>query len=275
LNDRSIVRWLALVVVIITLLNLPASVSGTIKSAIREAVRPVQHAVHSLFTETGDYLRSIGRIPRLLAENAELQQRVDRLAAERASLRLLEAENEALRRQLGMRPRPEQDWISAEVLARSRDGWWQTMYLDKGSDDGIANNMPVISVDGLVGKTVMVTRNTAEVLLISDPVFKVSTRITRTGSFGVVSGRGPSWRGQVFCRMEFIHKDDDVRSGDEVVTSGLGGAFPENLPVGYIDRVRTDLSGLYQQADIITRADLSRLRHVFVLRSSGASGGGR
>jgi len=161
------------------------------------------------------------------------------------------------------------------VLARSRDGWWQIIRLNKGSSHGISENLAVVSMDGLVGKTVAVSRNTADVLLLSDPSCRVSSRLIRSGSFGIVSGRGPSWQGQVFCRMEFIHKNDEVQPGDEVVTSGLGGVFPPNIPIGYIDRVSMDTSGLYQRADVITRADLSSLRYVFVMKQLDSSLEGR
>lgn len=268
MNERSPVRWLVLVAVVIALLNLPASMSGALKSAFRETARPLQRAVDSTVGSTIGFVKSIGRIPRLISENEDLLLEVERLQAERTYWRKLEAENETFRQLLALRPRPEVNWIAAQVMHRTSDGWWQTIRLNKGSADGILDNMPVVSAEGLVGKTVAVSRNTADVLLLSDPAMSVSTRMTRTGSFGVLRGRGPSWQGQVFCRMDFIHKNDDIRAGDEVVTSGLGGVFPENVTIGYIERVYTDPSGLYQQADVITRADLSSLRYVFVMHQA-------
>jgi rod shape-determining protein MreC len=274
LNDRSLIRWLVLVVVIIALLNLPAGMSDTIKSAFREAARPLQYALDSAWGSVAGYTKSVGRIPGLLVENESLRQEVARLTTERNHLRTFESENEQFRQLLRLRPRPETDWITAQVLSRSHDGWWQTVRLNKGSSEGIAENMAVVSAEGLVGRIVAVSRNTADVLLLSDPAFKVSTRLIRTGSFGVVSGRGPSWQGQVYCRMEFIHKNDEIKPGDEVVTSGLGGVFPESIAIGYVDRVYMDPSGLYQHADIITRADLSSLQYVFVMRQDGLATGG-
>ncbi|HMO49598.1 MAG TPA: rod shape-determining protein MreC [Kiritimatiellia bacterium] len=277
MNDRLLIRWLVLGVVVIALLNLPDAMTGAVKAAFRETARPLQRAVDSVFGTGWDYMKSIGRIPGLMGENKTLRLEVERLTAERNSLRLLEYENAELRRQLGFQPPPETTWIACRVLARSRDGWWQTIRLNKGASDGVEENMAVVSLEGLVGRTVAVSRNTSDVLLVSDPAFRVSSRLLRTGSFGVVSGRGPSWQGQVFCRMEFIHKNDVIHPGDDVVTSGLGGVFPPNIPIGYVDRVVTDPSGLYQHADIITRADLSSLQFVFVLnvRDPSAAGAGR
>ncbi|HMP90592.1 MAG TPA: rod shape-determining protein MreC [Kiritimatiellia bacterium] len=266
MNDRSLIRWLILAVVVIALLNLPPFFSSSLKSVFRETTRPLQWAVDSIFGAGWQNLKSIGRIPSLQREHVALEREVARLMAERNQLRMLEQENAQLRRLLGMVPAPHTEWIAAEVLARSRDGWWQIIRLNKGSSHGISENLAVVSIDGLVGKTVAVSRNTTDVLLLSDPSCRVAARLIRSGSFGIVSGRGPSWQGQVFCRMEFIHKNDEIRAGDEVVTSGLGGVFPPNIPIGYVDRVYTDPSGLFQRADVITRADLSSLRYVFVMK---------
>lgn len=260
------IRWMILAVVVIALLNLPTSLSRSIKSAFRETARPVELLVDSVFVKSWEYVKSIGRIPRLMEDNDALQKEIIRLNAEHTQIRMLENENEELRRLLKFKPKQSTELIAAEVLTRSRDGWWQTIRLNKGVSDGLGENMAVISMDGLVGKTVAVSKNTADVLLLSDPACRVSARLLRSGSYGMVNGRGPSWQGQVFCRMEFIHKNDELRTGDEVVTSGLGGIFPPDIPIGYVERIYMDASGLYQQADVITRADLSSLRYVFVVR---------
>jgi rod shape-determining protein MreC len=222
--------------------------------------------VESVFGKGWDYLTSLGNIPALITENRALSAEVARLNTERSHWAMVKQENADLRKLLNFNLRPEATWIAAEVLARSRDGWWQTIRLNKGSAHDIAENMAVVSMDGLVGRVVAVSRNTADVLLLSDASSRVSSRLVRSGSFGIVSGRGPSWQGQVFCRMEFIHKNETLQPGDDVVTSGLGGVFPANLPIGYVDRVYTDPSGLFQAADVVTRASLGDLRYVFVLR---------
>lgn len=274
MNERSLIKWVVLVVAVIALLNLPPSLSNSVKALFRETARPLQLAVDAVFGSAWEYMRGVGRLNQILAERRNLELEVARLQSERNMVRQLEAENAELRRLLNFAPPARIDWIAAEVLSRSNDGWWQTIRLNKGSADGIGEQMAVVSMEGLVGKTVAVSRNTADVLLLSDPACKVSARLVRTGSFGVVSGRGPSWQGQVFCRMEFIHRSDELKTGDEVVTTGLGGIFPPNIPIGYIDRVFTDATGLYQHADVITRAELGALRHVFVLKYGGANDGG-
>ena len=263
------IRWVALGLVLLALLNLPPSWAQGVKSLFREAVRPVQRAVDAVTGPLWTSVTAVTRAPAVQRENDALRLERDRLLAASARTDAVRAENERLRALLGLPSRAGDRLIAAEVMHRTRDGWWQTARLDRGAAHGLLPNLAVLAPEGLVGKTVAVSRNTADVLLLSDPSCRVAARLTRTGSFGIVSGRGPSWEGQVFCRMEFIHKDADIQPGDEVVTSGLGGVFPPNLPIGVVDRVYTDVTGLYQYADVITKADLSALRFLFAVRPAG------
>jgi rod shape-determining protein MreC len=158
--------------------------------------------------------------------------------------------------------------IPCDVVSRNMSGWWNTVRIGKGLVDGIPKNHAVISPDGLVGKTIEVSRRTAEVLLVCDPAYRVSARIERANTFGLVRGGGVNFRGHPVARMDFIDKDTEVRVGDEVVTSGLsgeGGVSPKGVHIGYIVKVHQDDSGLFQYAEIAPSATVSLLDYVFVV----------
>ncbi len=264
---------LLLAIALVVILNLPESVSGAVKGFVREAVAPLQDAVaragHGL-REAGAALRGFGNLSR---ENQRLVAEVAALRAEARDLRALAAENDDLRRELGFRARAPRHLIACEVLARDPDGWWQTLRLNKGRADGVKPDQAVVSADGLIGRTVEVSEHTAEVLLISDPACKVAVRLPRTSTFGVLAGRGPSWRGDTLCRVDFLNKNAAILPGDEVVTSGLGGVFPRGLLVGYVgDQVFADRTGLYQQADVLSRARLGQLRYAYVVSGTPPAG---
>lgn len=264
MRERGIVVWVLLGAVLLTVLNLPESVSGQAKAVLREGLAPLQHAVSGVGRTLRESMRSIRGISTLYTENQKMASELVRLRNEVRGLEALKEENLELREQLQFMQRSERELIPCEVIARDITGWWQTVRIGKGSGSGLAPSMAVLTSDGLVGKTLDVSLRTCDVLLISDPKCKVSARIARTGAFGVVVGTGPTSGGRPACRMQFVNKDIPVLPGDEVVTSGLGGVFPKGLLIGYVERVEMDAAGLYQSAYVIPKADLDMLTYVFV-----------
>ncbi len=265
MRDRSIVVWAVLAVLLLVVLNLPEGAHRQVKSALREGVAPLQETVSGVVLDVKESFRSIRGLGGLLNENRKMAAELVILRNEVRDLRSLEQENTDLREQLQFARRLNRQLIPCEVIARDIAGWWQTVRLNRGTAEGIQPNMAVITPDGLAGKTTEVSPRMADVILISDRGSKVSARIARTGSFGVVTGQGLTVSGQVVCRMDFINKNTPVFVGDEVVTSGLGGVFPKGLLIGYIESVHADDSGLFQWADVIPKADLGTLTYVFVL----------
>lgn len=246
-------------------LNLPDRISASGKSAIRESLAPLQLLIANSsqrFRQVRDFVTGLGD---LATENQQLAEEMIRLRTERRLLETYEVENQELRRQLGFLSRAQLDWIPAEVIARDISGWWQTVRLGKGRSDGIERRMAVVTPDGLVGYAMDVSDATTDVLLISDPSCKVSVYLPRSGAYGIASGHGLSIKGEPTLRMEFINKNLDIRPGDEVVTSGLGGNYPKGILLGHVERVHTDVHGLYQEADLVATADLGRLRFVFII----------
>lgn len=262
--------WVVLAAVLLTVLNLPIAASRRAKAVLREALAPLQQAVSGVSRKTGESVRAIRGIGDLAEENKAMSAELAHLRAEVRDLRLLENENVELRRQLDFVRRTPRRLIPCEVIARDISGWWHTIRLNRGSGDGLVSPMAVMTLDGLVGRTVDVSLRTADVLLISDPSCKVSARIVRTGAFGVVSGTGETGGGRVLCTMEFMNKNVPILEGDEIVTSGLGGVFPQGLLIGYVEKVYRDKTGLFQRADIVPKADLGVLNYVFAVADEGS-----
>lgn len=270
MRDRSIVLWVILSAVLLVVLNLPGAVSGQAKAVLREGISPLQGALSGFSRWVRESVRSVRGIGGLMRENQQMSAELVRLRSEVRDLQALSQDNAELREQLQFVAQAKRQLIPCEVIARDIAGWWETIRLSKGASDGVSMDMAVVMSDGLIGKTVDVSSRTCDVLLISDPLCKVSARIARTGAFGVVEGSGPARSGRAACRMKFINKNVPVLAGDEVVTSGLGGVFPKGLLIGYVDKITTDETGLFQSADIIPKADLGMLTYVFVVAKQGS-----
>ena len=266
-GQKTIWKWLAAALGLLLLFSLPSGCTTRVKGFFKDILTPVQ----GFFLKSGRSLKagvdSVRGFGGLAEENRLLRQEVIKLQTESRVRDTLEEENLRLRSLLEFRNQQSVELIPAQVVTRSISGWWQSVGLGKGSRSGIRPNRAVISPDGLVGRTAEVSGRSAEVLLVSDPACRVSARISETGSFGLVVGRGVNLKGYPVARMQFVHKDTPVRVGNEVVTSGLGGVFPRDILIGYVEAVRTEEGGLYQVADILPQAVINLTDVVFVTAS--------
>lgn len=267
---------IALVAVFLVVLNLPDTVTRPLRTSAREVLSPYQAGITHFLQEIGSFFKTIKNSREWAATCYRQEGEIALLKREIRLLEVMGRENADLRRLLDFSRRSRDPLIAAEVIAREDSGgWWQTIRLNKGSGNGIQEDQAVIAVEGLVGRTVAVTPNTCDVLLISDRNSKVSIRIAATGTFGILRGGGMSPRGfpqldllhpLMPMVVDYLHKDVVLTVGDEVLTAGLGGVFPPDIPVGTVHRVYPDSSGLYQHAEVVPAADLSRLRWVFIVK---------
>jgi rod shape-determining protein MreC len=138
-----------------------------------------------------------------------------------------------------------------------------TIEIDKGSGDGIARNMPVVSGGALIGKIVRVTSSRSTVRLLSDPSLSVGVRLSRTGDLGVATGDGDD------LAMSLVEPTTELKKGDSAVTSGLQQSeYPPDIPVGTVRSTKRDNAGLAQAVQLRTVVNLRRLSFVRVLQWS-------
>ncbi len=283
MRSRGYLLFVVLTVLVLTVFNLPSVLTDSVKAGLRRALAPYLHLGSASARGAGGFFGRLGRLTEPAAARERLEAEVRRLQFEAARIPTLERENAELRAALGFVRRPDLTLIPGEVIARGDvTGWWQTVRLNKGRVDGVATNLAVVTMDGVVGRTIEVTPVTCEVLLLSDENSRVSAQIQRTGSFGVICGLGVSLGGTpslsmlaapALPRMDYLPKDADLVAGDEVVTTGLGGVFPAGLRIGRVTRLYPDESGLFQHADIAPAADLGRLSVLYVVPNGRARGG--
>jgi len=150
--------------------------------------------------------------------------------------------------------------ISARVIGGSADSASQTIYLDRGERDGIRKNMGVITPDGVVGKVIESYKDTAQVLLLTDKDSGVGAMLVESRLQGPVGGTG-----EPLMVMKYIPNDDNVNSGERVVTSGMDRIFPRDLPVGTVTQIKP--GNPFKQIRLRPAANLERLEEVIVLLS--------
>ncbi|MEI6166848.1 MAG: rod shape-determining protein MreC [bacterium] len=275
MRDRTFVLGVVLATFFLVLLNLPSSVSSSLRGFFRGSMATYQGGVTRFVSRVHQTSSAVGNISEVIQERDQLAKEVGVLRAQLRGLDGVMRENGELRTLTGFKKQSNLRTVACEVIARDDGyGWWQTIRLDKGRNEGLAADMPVITPEGLVGRIIEVNGHTCDVLLISDRSFKVSVRFEQDGSFGILQGGGISLRGEhrfgVLCmpspaRVDYIRKDLEIKAGEMVVSSGFGGVFPAGLVVGRVVGVRLDDTGLFQVAEVEPAADLARLQRVLVV----------
>jgi len=263
---RSHYIALGLVLVLtLVIINLPSRTTARMKLGIGSTFLPLfglANATQDLAANSGDALLSrsdlVRQLDSLRRENQQLKLQV-RESEEAAR------ENARLRQLFGWQQRTRKKLKLANVVLRDPANWWRTVRIDLGSRHGVTNNLPVLTGDGfLVGRIDTVSHNSSQVVLIGDPHCKVAALIENDSrDTGVVGGAGPLEGSLV--EMSKLSRNANIKSGQTVVTSGLGGIFPKDLLIGTVVDTHSVEYGLFSVARVKLAANLGALEEVWVL----------
>ena len=203
---------------------------------------------------------------RLADENRVLRNALLISGARLSRLQAAAAENARLRGLLGAGRREGLDVQLAPILDVDLDPTRQRLLLDAGSRDGVEVGQTVIDAGGLIGQIIAVLPTTATVLLITDPDHAVPVVVARTGVRLVAYGKGRSDR----LELANVPLSSDIKVGDRIVTSGLGGRFPAGFAVGQVMSLQPDDSRAFLVGQLKPAAQLDRGRDVLLLKSGSA-----
>jgi rod shape-determining protein MreC len=266
------------VLVSIRLTGLGNHFPNPIGGVLQRVLSPVQNAVLQIGNEIRHNTRVIWNFSAVEKENVDLKKKVEQLTGDNlklkqdvlAGLRFNELDQGVFRSPT-LEKFPK---IGATIISRNPTAWYQTLTLNRGTKDGVEVNQPVVGEYGLVGKVVAVTPTTSEVLLMTDSEGQVSALVrgsTGSATFGIVQGtykRTSRLEAEGNLQMVF-RRDDNVNVGDLVLSSGLGGVYPVDIPIGKVEQIQLDRSGLLKTAYIAPLVDFDSLEEVYIVKTTG------
>jgi len=217
------------------------------------------------FQRIADLIPVVHSHNQLAADNKKLRADNNTLRAQLAELQHQRAENQQLRALLQIKQAAPWRTVGARVIGRDASNWWKSIQIDRGTDDGVRPDQPVLSASGLIGKTIHVTAGESRVLLLLDPTCKVGALLETTREPGIVSGANAALTREPRLQMSFLDRKSNVKVGDAVYTSGLGGVFPRGILIGTVTEADLDPQGLYQNVELKPAADFRRLEEVMVI----------
>ena len=255
-----------LCVCMIGITTIKGSILNPLRTAVGYVLVPIQSGVNRVGGGLYNELSSVGKLKTALAENETLKTRVDELTEENTRLRSEQFELERLRSLYEL----DQEYmqyhkIGARIIAKDSSSWFSVFRIDKGSDDGIKEDMNVIAGGGLVGIVTDVGANYATVRSIIDDSSRVSAMAQQSGDSCIVAGDLQLFK-EGRLKLSYMEKDDDIKDGDMIVTSNISGKFLPGILVGYATDITVDYNvNLTKSGYLIPAARFDRLQEVLVI----------
>ncbi|MDH5428834.1 MAG: rod shape-determining protein MreC [Nitrospirota bacterium] len=226
---------------------------------ILEGPLRVMASIQDSVTGTWDHYVALQQV---WEENQDLQRQIQELQGEQNRLRehaILALEFQKLSLYQEAAPMVT---LPARIIGRNVSNWYRAMVIDKGTHDGIRQEMGVITDAGVVGRVVRVNSTTSIILLLSDPNVAITGMIQTSRDEGIIQGTP-----QGTIQMKYLPPLSSVQVGDAVVTSGLTDDFPRGLRIGKIQQITKAATDLFQLGEVTPIVDFSKLEGVLVITS--------
>jgi rod shape-determining protein MreC len=247
-----------------------------VQRGAQEVLAPIESGASKVFKPFRDLFNWVGDAFDANSENKKLKKELAQARTELAEARTAARDNEQLRSMVDLQKEPAfpdgMNPVTARVIARAPTDWSSTIQINKGTGDGVRQDQPVITGDGLVGRIAQASSGTATVQLITDGEAAVDAAIVPDGTSGLV--RTPVGDPNDL-QLDFVRKVTSIRKGQTVITSGfkrgsLESLYPRGIPIGAIREVDRDELEAYRRVHVDPFADFRRIDLVQVLTGGGS-----
>src|SRR6202451_233398 len=224
-----------------------------------DAITPCERALVWAQNGSGNLWHNYFFLRGVRAENRQLKQQIEQMRLDQVRLNEDAVQAHRLQALLAFKEQFISKTVAAQVIGSSGSDLSRSIYIDKGSNEGIAPDMPVITAGGIVGKVLRVYPSTSLVLMVNDQSSGVGVLLEKSRLQGVLHGTPD---GELV--VDRVMSDEQVSPGDTVLSSGGDQIFPKGLPVGTVSEVRPGKE-LFLRIKVKSAADLSRLEEVLVV----------
>ena len=271
-------RHLLVIMTFVCISAIALTVTKTVSiSPVREAagmlIVPFQNGINSVGSWLSEKQSGFQNVEKLAGENSALQDKVDQLTEENSILSQNQEELKRLRDLYQLDgDYSEYDKVAAQVISKDPGNWYSTFIINRGTNDGIAVDMNVISGGGMVGIVTEVGQDWATVRSIIDDASSVSAMTVSTSDTCIVSGdlrlldEGKLAFGQ-------MNTDNVITAGEKIVTSNISDKYLKGILIGYVEEVTEDSNHLTKTGYIIPAVDFQHIQEVLVIKELKSAGG--
>jgi len=268
IRHKSIVAFISFTLFCIISLSVQSSMFTLSSEGIISAlVMPFQKAYNGMQDGVSRLWAGFTELTEVRDELRKTQARLQKYESMTDEMSEIKRENIRLRELLGMKERVEYTSIPAWIISKDPDNWFRTIIINKGSNDGIKVNMPVIAFQGgqkaVVGTVVEVRGSISRIAPIISPMVRIGVKLQESRFPGLLCGYSGNSN---LCKMDYVSRAAYIKFNDMVITSGQGGVFPPGLLIGTVIKSYALESSAYQRAIVKPVIDYNLVENVFVIK---------
>jgi rod shape-determining protein MreC len=253
-----------LVIVSISFLTIPASITNNIKVTVASPLAPVQ----KIITQTSDFFRNgfkkLASATSNAQKNEEMEKEVfllkNKIVKQQDDINVYRQKLEIVSK-FKKHNYSDEKPIIAEIIGYDVSNFRKSIIIDVGTKQGASLDDIVVFGNALVGRISAIGRSSGRVVLITDPASNVPSRFLQSRTQGMVQGTADGT-----CIMKYVPRQTEINEFDRIVSSGIGGAFPKSLYVGDVIEVKQKNAKLFKDIKIKPRVAISKIEHVLVIK---------
>ena len=243
-----------------------AKITIQFKSLAFAIFYPFQYTGTASITFVKDFFTSIQNNKELKRELVETRKLLEEFERTQYEFEEIKKENERLKRLIGIQSELEYETIIAEIVAKSPQNFYKTLIVNRGTKSGVRKWMPVIAyqegVKCIVGKVIDVQPYSARITPLIEQTSYIGAMLKDSRYSGILVGQSPISEN---CLIQYIDRRVEMKYGDIVVTSGMGGVFPKGIMIGEVVSVSKKRYGIFQEAMVQPKVNLGRLEEVYII----------
>ncbi|GAD88160.1 rod shape-determining protein MreC [Vibrio halioticoli NBRC 102217] len=234
---------------------------SNVRYVLNSSVAPIQYLADLPRSMFGKLYEQVSSKQQLLSTNKALREQLLKMNSELSLLSQYKEENQRFRKLLGSSFVRDEKKVVTEVMAVDASSYHQQIMIDKGRVDGVYQGQPVINENGIVGQVTEVGAHNSRVLLLTDANAAIPVQVIRNDIRVIAAGSGDLTQ----MHLQHIPSNFDIQEGDVLVSSGLGGVYPEGYPVATVNKVQIDNHQPFSTITAIPAVDFGRLRYLLLV----------
>ena len=226
---------------------------------------PVQHTITYTIQGIGTTWTNYIYLVSVRKENDLFKNEIAKLKEENNQMKEAVFLNSRLKELLSFKENAGGTAVAANVIGIESSGWIRTVTLNKGTSDGIKQDMAVVTPLGIVGRIIDIQPATSKALIITDPRCNIDAVVQRSRIRGIVEGNGTERPA-----LKYVTRGDDIQIGDVLISSGLSGIFPKGMVIGEVTRIEKGEDSFFMDIEVKPAADMKRLEEVLIIMEDNA-----